>query len=191
MKIKYQSDHKIELHENDQWVLVLGIALITLGLCALVVSFLSPYDLRIAVGLLTILGTAFLVVRVKTTVIFDKNIDKITVRHKSLIQSHSDIRKISEVKGVVFRFAPNASLRKAINSNSRRTAPIYLTLVLSDGSYVQIGNTIWSNPNALLQPAGKSSWRPRIGQQIAVFLGVPYNEQTTSRSDFFEHSTLE
>lgn len=191
MKIKTQSDEIIELQESDQWVLVLGLTLFILGACSLVISLLTSYNLWIAVGLFTILGTTFLVVRVKTIIIFDKNTSKITIQRKSLIQSHSEIHNFSEVKGVIFRIVPKPSFDKAINSNGRATSPIYLALVLSDDSYVHIGNTVWSSPNALFQPAGKSSWRSVVGQQIAVFLDVPYSEQTTSRSDFFEHTTLE
>ena len=185
MKIKSQTDQQMELDDADTWAFILAIVLVMLGLWLAVLSFLGSSAFSIPAFTLFTFGTALFLVRVRVTVIFDKTANKVDIIYKSIIRSRRESHPISEIKGVEFRFVPKPIIGKAISSGGRRTSPTYLALSLSSGRAVVIGDTIWSNPSAMFQPAGKSSWRPQIGQQISVFLGVPYFEQSTKKSDYF------
>lgn len=189
MKIKSQTDQQMELYDPGAWVLNLAVVLIILGSCLIVLSLLGFDGTGGPSSVLLPLGVAFLLFRVRTTIIFDKVGGKVKFFYKSIIRLQSESYSISEITSVEFRFIPKSTIGKAATSGGRRTSPVYLKLVLSKGSAVVIGDTIWSNPNALFQPDG--SWRPQIGQQIATFLGVPYIERSTDKAEYFSTVVVE
>lgn len=191
MKIKSQTDQRMELCDSGGWAFILAIVLMIFGLGLVAASFLASSAFWIPSFILFTFGAVLFLIRVSTTIIFDKTADKVVFIYKSIIRLRRESHPISGIKGVEFRFVPKPTIGRAISSGGRRTSPVYLALLLSSGRAVVVGDTIWSNPRAVFQPGGKSSWRPQIGQQIATFLVVPYTERPTEKSDYFSRVTID
>lgn len=176
MKLVTQTADEIVLKDSDWNKLIFGIVFVIVGVCILpiIIGEVAHGSFVILILLLfPIIGIWMAVSASWFTVDMNKTTGQIVVSRRQLIGGGAQTYAISD--------AARVELRKAYQQSGRSSTLVHQSvLVLRDGTEVALdhssGGSTGVSINNMPVLLGMSGKELSIGEQVATFLGVPFQE---------------
>jgi hypothetical protein len=183
MRITRKSDTVMVLRDLNTVGIILGSFFILLGLMMLKPDIISLHrDIPIFITIIFILlGLLSIFLPTVDLIIFDKSANLLTVKHRSLLLNDFEKCNLEQIRQIKLLIIPQNFPDSPV--------PFYrLVCVLQDGKEIMLNPTKSSFYSAGIG-LSKSVDVPakNIGQEIAIFLGVSFEEERRSKyqTDFY------
>lgn len=185
MKILEDSDRKIVLKDSNWGGFVVGIILLLASFYFMyrLIPFPMGFDIKLLLipGLLFLIGALLFFTSNSTTSTFDKDGNVITFVKKSILGTRNKTYQLDQVARLEMReqvIMNNSRQTQGINMGGTPQVQFQLVMVLKDGTEIPLDHLKSPATTSFGGVAimGGTGTEKVIGQKLATFLGVPYQE---------------